>query len=54
VHPLLYAEGNPVGVKAAVSILGLCENQLRLPLVPMEGGNYDKLKTEMALAAAYK
>jgi 4-hydroxy-tetrahydrodipicolinate synthase len=35
VHPLLYAEGNPVGIKAAVSILGLCENNLRLPLVPL-------------------
>jgi 4-hydroxy-tetrahydrodipicolinate synthase len=44
VHPLLYAEGNPV------SILGLCENELRLPLVPMLGGNYDKLKIEMAKA----
>jgi 4-hydroxy-tetrahydrodipicolinate synthase len=50
VHPLLYAEGNPVGIKAAVSILGLCENELRLPLVPMLGSNYDKLKIEMAKA----
>jgi 4-hydroxy-tetrahydrodipicolinate synthase len=50
VHPLLYVEGNPVGIKAAVSILGLCENELRLPLVPMLGGNYDKLKIEMAKA----
>ncbi len=54
VHPLLYAEGNPVGIKAAVSILGLCENQLRLPLVPMEGANYFNLKKEMDLAARYK
>jgi 4-hydroxy-tetrahydrodipicolinate synthase len=53
VHPLLYAEGNPVGVKAAVSILGLCENALRLPLVPMIGGNYEALKSEMAKAAAF-
>ncbi len=51
VHPLLYAEGNPVGIKAAVSILGLCENNLRLPLVPMVGGNFDKLKVEMDLVA---
>jgi 4-hydroxy-tetrahydrodipicolinate synthase len=53
VHPLLYAEGNPVGIKAAVSILGLCENELRLPLVPMLGSNYDKLKIEMAKANEY-
>jgi 4-hydroxy-tetrahydrodipicolinate synthase len=30
---LLFAEGNPVGVKAALSIKGLIENELRLPLV---------------------
>ncbi len=29
----LFAEGNPVGVKAALSILGIAHNQLRLPLV---------------------
>jgi 4-hydroxy-tetrahydrodipicolinate synthase len=50
VHPLLYAEGNPVGIKAAVSILGLCDNNLRLPLVPMVGSNFEKLKKEMDLA----
>ena len=53
VHPLLYAEGNPVGVKAAVSILGLCQNELRLPLMPLTKGNYDKLKVEMDKAAAF-
>lgn len=50
VHPLLYVEGNPVGIKAAMNILGLCENELRLPLVPMSKGNYDKLKSEMKKA----
>lgn len=29
----LFAEGNPVGVKAALSILGIAHNQVRLPLV---------------------
>lgn len=53
VHPILYAEGNPVGVKAAVSILGLCQNELRLPLMPLTKGNYDKLKIEMDKAAAF-
>lgn len=53
VHPLLYAEGNPVGIKAAVNILGLCDNTLRLPLVPMVGNNYDKLATEIKKAADY-
>lgn len=47
VHPMLYAEGNPVGIKAAMNILGICKNELRLPLVPMSNGNYEKLKVEM-------
>ena len=50
VHPYLYVEGNPVGIKAAMNILGLCENELRLPLVPQSKGNYDKLKAEMEKA----
>ena len=44
VHPLLYCEGNPVGIKAAVSILGLCDNYLRVPLVPLSATNQDKLR----------
>jgi 4-hydroxy-tetrahydrodipicolinate synthase len=47
IHPLLYAEGNPVGIKAAMHILGLCDHELRLPLVPMSKGNYEKLKLEI-------
>jgi 4-hydroxy-tetrahydrodipicolinate synthase len=50
IHPYLYVEGNPVGIKAAMHILGLCENELRLPLVPQSKGNYDKLKTEIEMA----
>ena len=30
----LFEQGNPVGVKAALSIMGHIENELRLPLVP--------------------
>lgn len=29
----LFSEGNPVGVKAALSILGIADNRVRLPLV---------------------
>ena len=49
VHPLLYVEGNPVGIKAAMNILGLCDNYLRLPLVPLSDNYYQKLKKEMEL-----
>ena len=31
----LYEDGNPSGVKALLSIMGICKNQLRLPLVPV-------------------
>lgn len=31
---LLFVDGNPAGVKAMLHAMGLCENQLRLPLVP--------------------
>ncbi len=31
---LLFAEGNPAGVKAALKAIGMCESFLRLPLVP--------------------
>jgi len=30
---LLFQEGNPAGIKEACSLLGICENVLRLPLV---------------------
>lgn len=47
VHPWLYVEGNPVGVKAAMSWAGLCGNSLRVPLVPMSEENYGQLVKEL-------
>lgn len=32
---LLFAEGNPAGVKAALHAMGIIENHLRLPLLPV-------------------
>ncbi|MFK7908293.1 MAG: 4-hydroxy-tetrahydrodipicolinate synthase, partial [Chitinophagales bacterium] len=32
---LLFAENNPGGVKAALSVLGICEENFRLPIVPV-------------------
>ncbi|HAD12202.1 MAG TPA: 4-hydroxy-tetrahydrodipicolinate synthase [Saprospirales bacterium] len=34
-YKLLFAEGNPVGVKAALELQGLGSREVRLPLVPM-------------------
>ena len=46
-HQWLYAEGNPVGIKGALEVLGLCSREVRLPLVPMTGPNFTRLKAEM-------
>jgi 4-hydroxy-tetrahydrodipicolinate synthase len=40
---LLFAEGNPVGVKLALEILGICSAEVRLPLV----SGSDKLRKQM-------
>ncbi|NJC28422.1 4-hydroxy-tetrahydrodipicolinate synthase [Neolewinella antarctica] len=53
VHPLLYAEGNPVGIKAAVSMLGLCGNYLRVPLVPLSEPLREKLRKQLSLVPGF-
>ncbi len=40
---LLFKEGNPSGIKALISILGFCENILRLPLTPVSKSLYDEI-----------
>jgi 4-hydroxy-tetrahydrodipicolinate synthase len=49
IHPWLYVENNPCGIKAALHIMGLCENSVRLPLVPQINANYEGLRAEMDL-----
>jgi len=34
INPLLYEEGNPVGIKAVMKEMGLCYPDVRLPLLP--------------------
>ena len=46
----LFSEVNPIPVKAAAAMMGLCENEVRLPLVPLSPANEQKLKTEMQKA----
>jgi 4-hydroxy-tetrahydrodipicolinate synthase len=53
IHSLLYVEGNPVGIKAAMSILGLIDNTLRLPLVPMSAKNFEQLKRQIEQALIF-
>ena len=44
---LLFSEVNPIPIKAAMHAIGLCENVLRLPLVPMSAENEKLLLAEM-------
>jgi 4-hydroxy-tetrahydrodipicolinate synthase len=46
-HKWLYVEGNPVGIKSAMEVLGYCTNEVRLPLSPLSEPNYNKLKEEL-------
>jgi len=41
---LLFAEGNPSGIKAFMSVLNLCQNNLRLPLVPVNRNIYTRIQ----------
>lgn len=43
----LFSEVNPIPVKAALNKMGLCENELRLPLVKMSDEKETKLYNEM-------
>jgi 4-hydroxy-tetrahydrodipicolinate synthase len=43
----LFIEVNPIPVKAALSMMGLIGNNLRLPLVPIGEAHYETVKTEM-------
>ena len=39
----LFCEVNPIPAKAAMAAMGFCDNYVRLPLVPMEESNRQKL-----------
>lgn len=41
---MLFAEGNPAGVKCALEILGVCESHVRLPLVPVSAALKNKMQ----------
>ena len=45
---LLFAEGNPVGVKVALKHLGICETHVRLPLIDGSKDLTDKLYKAIA------
>ncbi|MBI2209009.1 MAG: 4-hydroxy-tetrahydrodipicolinate synthase, partial [Deltaproteobacteria bacterium] len=44
----VFIETNPIPIKTALSLMGKCRGDLRLPLTPMSEGNLKRLKTAMA------
>ena len=45
---LLFAEGNPVGIKAVLALKGIIQNYLRLPLVPASAELQVQIQKELA------
>jgi len=43
----LFVKTNPIPVKTAASILGLCSDEMRLPMIPLQGENLDTLRRVM-------
>ena len=44
---LLFIDGNPSGVKAMLNIMNLCQNSLRLPLVPVSRTIFPRIQKEI-------
>lgn len=47
---LLFVETNPIPVKAACAMMGLCTAEMRLPMTPMTEGNLAKLRDALRAA----
>jgi 4-hydroxy-tetrahydrodipicolinate synthase len=41
---LMFADGNPAGVKAFLNVMNLCQNTLRLPLVPVSKTIFSRIQ----------
>ena len=49
-HDALFCEASPAPTKYAASLLGLCEEDVRLPIVPLSGKGRETVKAAMAAA----
>jgi 4-hydroxy-tetrahydrodipicolinate synthase len=47
INPMMYEEGNPVGVKALLERFGVCGGAVRLPLVEASAGLKDRLYKQL-------
>ncbi|MCG3172655.1 MAG: 4-hydroxy-tetrahydrodipicolinate synthase [Myxococcota bacterium] len=46
-HTVLFSETNPIPVKAGVSMLGMCTEEIRLPMTPAAAATKQKLSAAM-------
>jgi 4-hydroxy-tetrahydrodipicolinate synthase len=49
-HDALFCEASPAPTKYAASLLGLCDEEVRLPIVPMSGKGRETVRAAMAKA----
>ena len=49
VTDMLFAEGNPGGIKYVLELLGVCESHLRLPLVPISDSLKAKIREQLSV-----
>ncbi len=50
----LFLETNPIPIKEAMGMLGMCSPELRLPLCPMSAANREKLKSSFSNYGLFK
>jgi 4-hydroxy-tetrahydrodipicolinate synthase len=48
----MFLDNNPIAVKTAAGLLGICRDEVRLPLTPMSPGNRRLLEAALAACAA--
>jgi len=51
---LIFEQGNPAGIKEVFSVLGLCENTVRLPLVAVNEDLASRIEKEVKKIAEKK
>jgi len=44
----IFIEVNPIPLKTAMGLMGLCSGEMRLPLVPLTGAKLEKLEAVLA------
>lgn len=50
---MLFSEVNPIPIKAAMNLFGMCSNTVRLPLCPISSQNFERLKATLSKAELY-